>query len=39
MGELADIARVQSQRMWDAYDEVDRHRREQGIEIQNEVAA
>lgn len=25
--ELADIARMQSQRMWDAFDEVDRHRR------------
>lgn len=25
--ELADIARMQSHRMWDAYDEVDRHRR------------
>lgn len=27
--ELADIARVQSQRMWDSFVEVDRHRREQ----------
>lgn len=26
--ELADIARVQSARMWDSYDEIDRHRRE-----------
>lgn len=26
--ELADIARMQSQRMWDAWNEVDRHRRE-----------
>lgn len=25
--ELADIARMQSQRMWDAFNEVDRHRR------------
>lgn len=27
--ELCDIARVQSQRMWDAYDELDRHRHKQ----------
>jgi hypothetical protein len=36
-GEICDIARLQSLRMWDAYDEVDRHRRSlEGSEIRQE---